>query len=63
MKKTTTIFASLVLAASAAAHTTAVPHSHSHVEMNWLAIIAGAATFAIAAITYLVMRKNSNRAK
>ncbi len=63
MKKTTTILASLVLAASAAAHTTAVPHSHSHVELNWLAIIAGTSTFAIVAFTFAVIRKNSNRAK
>ncbi len=63
MKKTITTLASLAIAASAAAHTTAVPHSHAPVELNWLAIIAGTTTFAIAAITYATIRKNGNRAK
>ncbi|MDQ8187942.1 hypothetical protein [Pelagicoccus sp. SDUM812002] len=63
MKKTTTTFASLAIAASVSAHTTAVPHSHSGWEVNWLTIFTGVATLAAVAVAIATFRKKPRDTK
>ncbi len=63
MKKTITTFASLAIAATAAAHTTPVPHTHSGFEMSWQTVFAGIATAALAALALYFVRKKFKGAK
>ncbi|MDQ8183238.1 hypothetical protein [Pelagicoccus sp. SDUM812005] len=63
MKKTITAIASLALAATAAAHTTAVPHTHSGWELNANTLLGAAGTLALAVLAICIFRRKASRAK
>lgn len=63
MKKTTTTLASLAIAASAAAHSTAIPHTHSGWEINWQTVFTGVAALMVSGIALAAYRNAKRRQK
>lgn len=63
MKKTITTFASIAIAATAAAHTTAIPHDHSGASLSWMSIIVASACVGFAALSIAAIRKKGSPTK
>ncbi|MBK1878804.1 hypothetical protein [Pelagicoccus mobilis] len=61
MKKTLASLASLLIAASASAHTSGVPHTHNESPLNWATILTVIAALAVSAFAFKSLRKMSNR--
>lgn len=61
MKKILLSLSSLLLAASASAHVSGVPHTHNESPLNWATVLTVGAALAVSIFAFRSFRKLNNR--